>query len=93
MSLEFPLESLSFSDDANKVPVELYSAPSSSTSENDNASSIHYVSKTDASGCTKLSKAQKKRRDQELIILCNKKIYYFLEKDARISSGKLFIQI
>jgi len=84
------LETLLFSDNNDRILIDLSSASSTSESDN-NTKSIHYISKTDQSGGTKLTKAQQRKKNQELKILCNKKIYYFLEKYAKTSAGKCFI--
>jgi hypothetical protein len=90
MCLNLLLETLSFSDYTEKASFELSSASSTSGSDS-NRSNIHYVSKADDSGVAKITKAKEKKNKQQLKILCNKKMYYFLQKYAELNAGKSFI--
>ncbi len=69
---DYLLETLSFSDNHEKILIDLSSA--SFTSESDNSrTSIDYASKTDQNDGTKLTKAQQRKKYRALKIICNKK--------------------
>ncbi|CAF2059862.1 unnamed protein product [Rotaria magnacalcarata] len=54
---------------------------SSSTSESDARSTLHYKNTVSTTGVLKINEAQKRR---ELKLMCNKKICYFIEKYAKV---------
>ncbi len=63
---------------------------SSSTSENDSKSTIHYASAVVDNGSIKLKKAQSRKKHHEMTIMCNRKINYFMEKYVHVDPSKVF---
>jgi hypothetical protein len=84
-------DTLSFSDNNQQLILSDLSE-SSETSGSDGKSSLRFSSAVSKSGLPKKHQAQDRKSRKELILKCNKKIYYFIEKYAKMDAGKMFIQ-